>query len=162
MELMRHSDVRLTLSDYNDDSLLPLAREQQRIPSLESSRFSSLRVGKSCPSTIAGRSALDESDTESSESQGFRVALAGFAQVCPNGQMADREGFEPSRSSSQHTDNQESNRALLSPSSLISSLKNGSDCPELSEIEENWPFLSHALKLAILSIVRSIGREPER
>ena len=97
MELMRHSDVRLTMTDYNDSNLLPLARELEKVPSLKSSLISSLKAGKTCPSvSIAGKSALLENITESSESQGFRVELASGVQACPSGEMADREGFEPS------------------------------------------------------------------
>jgi len=40
MELMRHSDIRLTMGDYTDETILPLAREVGRVPSLKSSLLS--------------------------------------------------------------------------------------------------------------------------
>lgn len=73
--------------------------------------------------------------------------------------MADQQGFEPLPPSSQGVDSQKLATPPLNQSSLISSLKAGSDCPELSEIEDAWPLLSPALRSAILSIVRSVERE---
>ena len=66
MELMRHNDIRLTMTDYNGSNLLPLARELDKVPSLKSS-------------LKAGKSALIENTVESPENQEFRI------EPVPNG-----------------------------------------------------------------------------
>ena len=78
MELMRHNDIRLTMTDYNGSNLLPLARELDKVPSLKSS-------------LKAGKSALIENTVESPENQEFRIELASSVQACPNGKTAKRQ-----------------------------------------------------------------------
>ena len=85
MELMRHNDIRLTMTDYNGSNLLPLARELDKVPSLKSS-------------LKAGKSTLIENTVESPENQEFRIELASSVQACPNGKMADWEGLSSLRS----------------------------------------------------------------
>ncbi len=97
MELMRHSDLRLTMSTYNDSNMLPLMRELEKVPSLKSSLKSSLKTGKSCPNvSTAGKINNSLTAKKAPENQGFRVEMASVDQACPNAEMADREGFEPS------------------------------------------------------------------
>ena len=97
MQLMRHSDVRLTMRDYTDETLLPVAEQLGRVPSLKSSLISSLNAGKSCPSvSISGQAGASVVAAQSPENEESRAGLARVVQEWTNGEKADREGFEPS------------------------------------------------------------------
>ena len=69
--------------------------------------------------------------------------------------MADPEGFEPSACKPVTIDSKGNSEPLNSQSSLISSLKDGFDSPELGQVVNEWQFLNDALKQAILAIVES-------
>ena len=97
MQLMRHSDVRLTMRDYTDETLLPVAEQLGRVPSLKSSLISSLNAGNSCPSVfISGQAGASVVAAQSPENEESRAGLARVVQEWTNGEKADREGFEPS------------------------------------------------------------------
>ncbi len=96
MELMRHSDMKLTLRDYTDQSQLPLVAALNEIPSLKSSPISSLKSGKACPnvSTIE-KVNPSEPPSEVPEREGVGLRLAAAGQLCPNMGNVHGEGFEP-------------------------------------------------------------------
>ncbi len=95
-ELMRHSELRLTMGVYTDHSQLPLAAAVRKIPSLGPSLISSLFSGKSCPRVSkAGKVSKSEGSSEPAESEAIRVGLGAVVQPCPGGEMADGGGFEP-------------------------------------------------------------------
>ena len=96
-KLACHSDVRLTMRDYTDETLLPVAEQLGRVPSLKSSLNSSLNAGKTCPSVSSnGQAGGSVVAAESPENEESRAGLAGVVQEWPSQEKADREGFEPS------------------------------------------------------------------
>lgn len=96
MELMRHSDMRLTMKTYTDASKLPLAEAIEKLPSLQSSPIASLNAGKSCPNvSISGEVGINENEQETSVSRSELVELGGVVQPCPKGKKVERVGFEP-------------------------------------------------------------------
>ncbi len=104
MELMRHSDLRLTMRDYTDENLLPLASELQRVPSLKSSPLSSPKSGKPRPSvSTSGQTETLEGSAKPAEDEQFGLDLNSAVPLCPGKEMADREGFEPSVPFPAHT-----------------------------------------------------------
>jgi len=96
MELMRHSDMRLTMRDYTDQTILPLAAALENVPSLKSSPVSSPKIGKSCPGvSIAG---ISENETTQAQPLGSEVARPPLTPVVhpwPNPVLVREEGFEP-------------------------------------------------------------------
>jgi len=96
MELMRHSDMRLTMQDYTDQTILPLAAALEKVPSLKSSPISSPKIGKSCPGvSITGFSENDAASPQPCESKGSRPPLTPLVQAWPNPDLVREEGFEP-------------------------------------------------------------------
>ena len=75
--------------------------------------------------------------------------------------MAEREGFEPSEASSQLIEAEDVEDRCRNQSSLIASPKAGNRCRELDEIGSTWPKLSPQIRLAILTIIRSSGKEAD-
>jgi len=67
--------------------------------------------------------------------------------------VADREGFEPFPCNAETPNSTGNERLAEKQSSRISSRKSGNDCPLLTQVAEEWAFLSPALRQAILSIV---------
>lgn len=104
MELMRHSDIRLTLGTYNDSVLLPLTDALHQLPFGKSSLFSSLKAGKPCqkPSNIVHWT-FTGLVPEPSDNEDIGLHLAGVVQAWEKPEMADREGFEPSVTFPPHT-----------------------------------------------------------
>ena len=96
-QLMRHSDIRLTMQLYPDEHLLPMVTELNKLPSLPPSPSASPETGNTCPNVSkAGKEGDPLGSNETPENVGFRVELAPVGQGCPSSEMADREGFEPS------------------------------------------------------------------
>ena len=99
MELMRHSDLKLTLRDYTDETLLPMDRELQQVPTLKSSLISSPKAGKTCPNVSTdGKTGEAAIASEEVEAEDFRVGLGAVDQPCPSAEVADRERLPPLRS----------------------------------------------------------------
>jgi integrase len=116
MQLMRHTDPRLTMGTYTDASLLPLAAALEKVPSLGSSLISSLHAGKTCPKVSrAGKGREVQSETKGTESVAFRGDLAPVVQHSPKTLLADREGFEPSVSFTPHTLSRRARSTTLAP-----------------------------------------------
>ena len=89
MELMRHSDIRLTMQTYTDSSLLPLAAAFKETPSVKSSLESSLSGGKTCPKvSFSGKKGAFEEVSENSVSP---LNTGGSVSEM----MAEGVGFEP-------------------------------------------------------------------
>jgi integrase len=92
MELMRHSDMRLTHKTYTDATSLALFTELEKLPSpLASlnSGFSGPEKGKSDQTGVAAKSA------EVVVFRGETTHLAAAVPDCPNVKLAERVGFEP-------------------------------------------------------------------
>ena len=89
MELMRHSDIRLTMRTYTDSSLLPLSAAFKETPSVKSSLNSSLLSGKTCPKvSFSGKKGAIEEVFDN------LVTLSKSSCYWPK-TMAEGVGFEP-------------------------------------------------------------------
>lgn len=98
MELMRHSDMKLTFRTYTDARLLPLSQELQKLPSLGSSLKSSLKTGKACPKlSKPGKSDCSDTFSEDAEDAERRPDLTHPDQGCPTLENPEGVGFEPTR-----------------------------------------------------------------
>jgi integrase len=116
MQLLRHTDPRLTMGTYTDASLLPIAAALEKVPSLGSSLISSLHAGKTCPNVSkTGKGRKVQRETKAAESEGFRVDLALVVHDGPKALLADREGFEPSVSFTPHTLSRRARSTTLAP-----------------------------------------------
>ena len=67
--------------------------------------------------------------------------------------MADPEGFEPSVCHARTPDSTGDGGLAERKSSPKSSPKVGIDCSLLTQVVDEWPFLSPALRLAVLAII---------
>ncbi len=67
--------------------------------------------------------------------------------------MAEREGFEPSRSATEVADGKNSCQDKQPASSPIASPKSDKGCADLEKIVRAWPSLRSELKAAIIAIV---------
>lgn len=95
MELMRHSDLRLSANTYTDATCLATFDEVGKLNTFLPSSLASPKSDKSSPE--AGK--LVQSDAAASHANsadlaGKTAAMTDFVQSCPNGKMAEREGFE--------------------------------------------------------------------
>ena len=96
MELMRHSDMKLTFRTYTDAQLLPLSTELQKLPSLKSSPRSSPKTGKTCPELgKAGKSTSSDTSLEAAQEEKSGVVLTHSDQGCPTLENTEGVGFEP-------------------------------------------------------------------
>lgn len=96
MELMRHSDMRLTQSTYTDATLLPLFNEVAKLPSPACS------LGRSQNSAKTGQNEGKPDQSDPSNKSGKIVAISErgthLGKAVPsweNAQLAERVGFEP-------------------------------------------------------------------
>ena len=96
MELMRHSDMRLTQSTYTDATLLPLFNEVAKLPSLACS------LGRSQNSAKTGQNEGKPVQSDQAHTSGKIVAISErgthLAKAVPsweNVELAERVGFEP-------------------------------------------------------------------
>ena len=96
MELMRHSDVRLSSNTYTDATCLPLFAEVEKLNPFLPSPIASPKVGKSGQNqgTLVQSVSLD-AITEIIISQRENPLLADSVQLWDEVKMAEREGFEP-------------------------------------------------------------------
>ena len=97
MELMRHSDMRLTAKVYTDAGLLPVGKAMLRLPSLlADSQIDSQKLVPDCPaasaSVQAGRNAIAAQVVDSKPGG---LQSAGVVPECPSGEMVRAAGFEP-------------------------------------------------------------------
>jgi integrase len=96
MELMRHSDMRLTQNTYTDATLLPLFNEVEKLPCPSPS------LGASLNSAKTGQNEGKPVQSDPARTSGKIVAIsysrAHLAKAVPsweNAELAERVGFEP-------------------------------------------------------------------
>ena len=101
MELMRHSDMRLTHKTYTDATSLALFNELEKLPAPSplaslNSRKSSQKGVPACPG-LAGSDPMEcaEALRELVPFEADSPELAAAAPDCPNVRLAERVGFEP-------------------------------------------------------------------
>jgi len=93
MELMRHSDMRLTTKTYTDSTALPLFDEMEKLPS----PLASPKFAKTCQNV--GKPVQTELLLQRAEFVVFPVKERALGMAVPSwdsGELAEREGFEPS------------------------------------------------------------------
>ena len=97
MELMRHSDMRLTAKVYTDAGLLPLGTAMHRLPSLvdDSQIDSHILVPERLPLSRAVPERRNALVKQAAEIQEVTDDLASFVPPCPKAQMVRDAGFEP-------------------------------------------------------------------
>ena len=91
MELMRHSDMRLTTKTYTDSTALPLFDEMGKLPS----PIASPNFAKTCQNV--GKPVQTELRCKVRKSL-FSVKESALGMAVPSwdsGELAEREGFEP-------------------------------------------------------------------
>jgi predicted DNA-binding transcriptional regulator AlpA len=76
MELMRHSDMRLTMKTYTDTTCLPLFGELDKLNPFLPSSIASPKIGKSCQNAAKG--VQTDPGTERAEIVDFRVKEAAL------------------------------------------------------------------------------------
>ena len=92
MELMRHSDMRLTTKTYTDATALPLFDEMEKLPS----PIASPKFAKTCQNV--GKPVQSELRLERAEVAVLAVEANGLDNAVPtwdDGNLAERGGFEP-------------------------------------------------------------------
>ena len=96
MDLMRHSDMRLSAGTYTDKSRLPIFGEIKKLPALLPSPIASPKSDQTCPNEgIAVQSQPASVVVESVVLRGEKPDLTALVQQGPNVKLAEREGFEP-------------------------------------------------------------------
>jgi hypothetical protein len=161
MELMRHTDLRLTMKVYTDPRIFNLAGAVERLP------MPAVAIAR-----VAKRVANSLSEGQSQSGTGDADSLASETQVVQGNKLShrpaptDSEGPEGEKSSAGRTRtyqnpwNSSENRAH----SVSSGSKQGSEfcmpmpadvCPELCEVIEAWARLPAAVTAGILAIVRA-------
>jgi integrase len=93
MELMRHSDMRLTTKTYMDSTALPLFTEMEKLPSPIASPEPD-KIGPSVGKPVQSELALGKAEVV--PFRGETVPLGKAVPSWDNVKMAEREGFEPS------------------------------------------------------------------
>ena len=96
MDLMRHSDMRLSAKTYTDTSRLPIFSEIRKLPALSCPPIRPPNSDKTCQKE--GKLVQSESASliaEVSVLRGEKPNLTAPVQQGPNAEMAEREGFEP-------------------------------------------------------------------
>ena len=89
MELMRHSDIRLTTKTYTDSHALPLFDEMAKLyPTVGTDSPSPKTVQNGVKSSKAGPGPFVESVSQV-------TAPTELVQTCPANELAERVGFEP-------------------------------------------------------------------
>jgi len=97
MELMRHSDMRLSAKTYTDTTRLPVYQELAKLTPPSPSPIASPNSDFSCPNVgNAVQSAKTAAVEKVTVLRGERGDLSTPDPSCPNVKMAEREGFEPS------------------------------------------------------------------
>ncbi len=92
MDLMRHSDMRLSAKTYTDTTRLPIFQEIKKLPS----PIASPKSDKTClNSGKVGQSEISTVVEKISVLRGEKPLLTAPVQQGPNVKMAEREGFEP-------------------------------------------------------------------
>lgn len=89
MSLMRHSDLRLTMRTYTDESHLPMADALSKTPSVESSLKSSLSADKRCPKVTIP----DQNRPKKPRRQ--KIKNICESTTCEAQRVAEGVGFEP-------------------------------------------------------------------
>jgi len=118
-ELMRHSDPRLTAMIYTDPSQLPTFESVESLPwhekadthndtQIDSQKVVSEGLDQS-------QNGAGEQAQESPETLGFQGFSPALAMTGADGQMAEREGFEPSVELPPHILSRDAQSATLSP-----------------------------------------------
>jgi integrase len=96
MELMRHSDMRLSANTYTDAARLPVYTELEKLPAFLPSPLASPKSVFSCPN--AGKPVQSAEPVLIEKITVFRGEKAQLSNVVPfgeNAKLAEREGFEP-------------------------------------------------------------------
>jgi integrase len=101
MELMRHSDMRLTAKVYTDAGMLPTGDAVMMLPALvmgeqSDSQIDSQKLVTSGLSVSRPVQVLETANvTETLINRGFEADLSHAVPVCPKGEMVRDAGFEP-------------------------------------------------------------------
>ena len=96
MELMRHSDMRLTQSTYTDATLLPLFNEVEKLPCPSPSPGASLnsaKTGQNEGKPVQGDPAYTSGEIVAISESGTHLGKA--VPSWENSELAERVGFEP-------------------------------------------------------------------
>jgi len=105
MELMRHSDMRLTAKVYTDAGMLPTGDAVMMLPALvvvvgeqSDSQIDSQKLVTSGLSVSRPVQVLETANVaETLINRGFEAALSRAVPVCPKGEMVRDAGFEPAK-----------------------------------------------------------------
>jgi hypothetical protein len=89
MDLMRHSEARLTANVYTDSAMLPLAEELKKVSVPSASLIASLKTGDfgvklAKPGNLDGVTSFTQ-----------LVEQSEVVALCPSPALAERVGFEP-------------------------------------------------------------------
>ena len=96
MELMRHSDMRLTAKTYTDAMSLPLFGELDKITSLLPSLIASLNCEKpGLKGDISDQTELQKKIADCVLTDDGRTVLTELVPLLENFEVAERGGFEP-------------------------------------------------------------------
>jgi integrase len=97
MELMRHSDMRLTAKTYTDAGMLPTGDAVLKLPTLKTdSQIDSQSLVASCLLLSRPVQPLETANvTETMINRGFEAALSHAVPSCPKVEMVRDAGFEP-------------------------------------------------------------------
>jgi hypothetical protein len=101
MELMRHSDMRLTAKVYTDAGMLPTGDAVMKLPALvmgeqSDSQIDSQKLVASGLSVSPPVQVLETANVaETLINRGFEAALSHAVPACPKGEMVRDAGFEP-------------------------------------------------------------------
>ena len=94
MELMRHSDMRLTMKTYTDAGSLPMASELCKLPRLSHPLPRPLNPEKTSPDVSEPvQSVTVIAQTQVAERQEERAKLTGLVQACPELAACGAEGL---------------------------------------------------------------------
>ena len=97
MELMRHSDLRLSSNTYTDKTCLPIFDEAGKLSAFLPSPIASPNFDKTCQNE--GKPVSTELEGQEPEVVSFTVKGNALGMAVPSwdsGELAEREGFEPS------------------------------------------------------------------
>jgi len=95
MELMRHSDMRLTMKNYTDTTALPLFVEMKKLYETELSRLVSRNVGQNSPKqAIAVQSDKPLEESKMLDFPHEKAPLAKAGNGWENIENTERGGFE--------------------------------------------------------------------
>jgi len=95
MKLLRHSDIRLTAKVYTDESQLPIYDAVKELPPLFDYTQIRAQISGAAGQNLLHADAKSEGN-DAVEPAGSKVDRRMLTHAVPSGQMAVREGFEPS------------------------------------------------------------------